>query len=80
VTELQEQKLDKVLELTARHGAHLGMLSAQYQRFADKQDVLETKVTTLEAHSQAAGRKVPIRIAIVAAIVSAYSAVVSTLK
>lgn len=83
MTEAQELKLDEVLKLTARHGAHLGVLTAQYQRLADKQDVLSQDVTVLKASKDESTKRTTRRLTLLAigvSVISALTAVTQAFK
>ncbi len=74
MTEFQESKLDRVLELTAQHGVELRHLSSRLASVAVLAEELDEKVLRSETVREDRWRRVAIKIAAVSAIFSGLSA------
>ena len=70
----QEQKLDKVLELTAQHSVQLVGLKEWLSNVHETQGELEGKVIRLEAAREDHGKRNALRVAGFSALASALSA------
>jgi ferric-dicitrate binding protein FerR (iron transport regulator) len=74
VTPAQEEKLDRVLQLSAQHTVLLAGLKEWLQHVANAQNKLEGKVIHLEAEREGRGRHGVLRVAALSALFSGLSA------
>lgn len=73
MTGAQEAKLDRVLELTAKHTVHLAALTSQTDKLAERTQFLSESVTTLQTLREEYGKRIDWRISLAAIAIAATS-------